>query len=76
MPRKLRISVDHSLCVGNGTCLTIAPHVFAHNAYRQSEVVDPDGDSEAAVLHAAANCPVSAISVAVEGSNERLFPTR
>ncbi len=74
MPRALRVSVDHALCVGNGTCLTIAPHVFAHNANRQSEAVDPAGDPEAAILRAANNCPVSAISVAVADTNEQLFP--
>ena len=63
MTGRLRVSVDHALCVGNGTCLTIAPHVFAHNANRQSEVVNPAGDSDAAVLRAAANCPVAAIRV-------------
>jgi ferredoxin len=68
MPRLL-ISVDHTLCVGNGTCLTIAPNVFAHNANRQSEVVDPAGDSEAMIRRAAANCPVAAISVAVADSD-------
>jgi len=74
MARDLLITVDHMLCVGNGTCLTIAPAVFAHNAERQSEVVDPAGDSEATVLRAAANCPVAAIRVAVAASGERLFP--
>jgi ferredoxin len=74
MSRALQISVDHDLCVGNGTCLRIASRVFAHNADRQSEVIDPAGDTEAAVLRAAANCPVGAIRVAVADSGERLFP--
>ena len=74
MPRALNISVDHAVCVGNGTCLTIAPHVFAHNDYRQSEVIDPAGDPETAILRAANNCPVSAIRVAVADTGEQLFP--
>jgi ferredoxin len=74
MSRALRISVDHDLCVGNGTCLRLAPHVFAHNAHRQSEVVDPAGDNETTVMRAAANCPVGAIRVSVADSGERLFP--
>jgi 3-methyl-2-oxobutanoate hydroxymethyltransferase len=64
--------VDHDLCVGNGTCLTIAPAVFAHNAHRQSEVIDAAGASESVILHAAANCPVGAISVALAESGEAL----
>jgi ferredoxin len=74
MARTLHVSVDHNLCVGNGTCLTIAARVFAHNAERQSEVVDPRGDSEEKILEAAENCPVSAIHVEDAETGERLFP--
>jgi ferredoxin len=74
MARRLRVVVDHDLCVGNGTCLTIAPAVFEHNANRQSEAKHPDGAPEAAILDAARNCPVAAIGVEVEGTGERLFP--
>jgi ferredoxin len=73
MERKLRVWVDHGACVGNGTCLTIAPGVFAHNAARQSEVTDPTGDSVAHVLEAAENCPVSAIHVEDADTGEPLF---
>ena len=72
--RALHVSVDHDLCVGNGTCLTIAPAVFRHNDSRQSEVTDPAGASESVILHAAANCPVGAIRVALAESGERLHP--
>ena len=74
MTRQLHVRVDDSLCVGNGTCLTIAPGVFAHNAARQSEVVDPAGDTEERILEAARNCPVAAIQVEVAATGERLFP--
>jgi ferredoxin len=63
--RRLTVTVDHDLCVGNGTCLTIAPMVFKHNAARQSEVIDPEGASESDILKAAANCPVGAIRVTI-----------
>jgi len=74
MERILRVWVDHGLCVGNGTCLTIAPRVFVHNADRQSEAVNPAGDSPAQILRAAENCPVSAIHVEDAASGARLFP--
>jgi ferredoxin len=74
MARRLRVWVDHGACVGNGTCLTIAPRVFVHNADRQSEVADPAGEPEAKVLEAAENCPVSAIRVEDADTGERLFP--
>ena len=74
MARKLRISIDHDVCVGNAMCTTIAADVFQLNAERQSEVVDPAGDTEEQVLEAAENCPVSAITVADADSGEQLFP--
>lgn len=72
--RALRVWVDHDICVGNGTCLTIAPSVFRHNDSRQSEVIDAAGAPESVILHAAANCPVGAIRVALAESGERLYP--
>jgi ferredoxin len=72
--RRLHVSVDHDLCVGNASCLRVAPRVFRHNDHRQSEVIDPAGDSEQAIVEAASNCPVGAIRVAVADSGEVLFP--
>jgi len=74
MARKLRISVDHNLCVGNAMCETFAPGVFVLNDDRQSEAVDPDADTEENILEAAENCPVSAITVVDAETGERLFP--
>jgi ferredoxin len=72
--RTLRVSVDHELCVGNGTCLLRAPAVFAHNAYRQSEVIDPAGAPESVIVHAASSCPVGAIRVELAETGELLSP--
>ena len=44
-------------------CESIAPKAFRLNEDRQSEVADPAGDTEAKILEAAENCPVSAIFV-------------
>ena len=74
MARALRVWVDHNLCVGNGTCLTIAPRVFVHNPARQAEVVNPEGDTPESILEAAQNCPVRAIRVVDRDTGERLFP--
>lgn len=70
--RRLTVTVDHDLCVGNGTCLMTAPAVFAHNAARQSEVINPAGASESVILKAAASCPVGAIRVADADTGERI----
>jgi ferredoxin len=74
MARDLRVWVDHSLCVGNAMCESFAPRVFRLNDDRQSEVVDPAGDTEEQILEAAENCPVSAIFVEDADTGERLFP--
>jgi ferredoxin len=55
-------------------CETIAPRVFQLNTNRQSEAVNPAGDTEEKILEAAENCPVSAIFVEDAETGERLFP--
>ncbi len=74
MARKLKVWVDHQVCVGNAMCESFAPNVFRLDDNRQSEVVDPAGDSVEKVLEAAENCPVSAIFVEDAETGERLFP--
>jgi len=74
MPRKLRVWVDHSACVGNAMCETIATKSFRLNENRQSEAIEPAGDDPATILEAAENCPVSAIFVEDAETGEKLFP--
>ena len=74
MTRKLKVWVDHQACVGNAMCESIAAKTFRLNENRQSEVTDPTGNTEAEILEAAENCPVSAIFVEDEETGERLFP--
>ncbi len=74
MARKLRVWVDRQVCVGNAMCEAIAPKVFRLDENRQSEAVDPAGDTEAKIVEAAENCPVSAIFVEDAETGERLFP--
>lgn len=74
MPRKLRVWVDPKVCVGNAMCEAIAPSTFRLNEQRQSEAVDPGGDTAEKILEAAENCPVSAIVVEDAETGERLFP--
>ena len=74
MGRKLKITVDLNVCVGNAMCETFATNTFALNDDRQSSVANPYGDPEEMVLEAAENCPVSAITVSDAESGEQLFP--
>lgn len=68
-----RITIDHSRCVGNAQCVTLAPRVFRHNDAVQSEVVDPGAASLDLILKAARYCPTSAIKVE-SSSGDPLFP--
>jgi ferredoxin len=55
-------------------CEIIAPKVFRLNDDRQSEAVDPAGDTVEKIIEAAENCPVSAIFVEDADTGEQLFP--
>jgi ferredoxin len=74
LARNLRVRVDRQACVGNAMCEAIAPKVFRLDENRQSEVIDPAGDSAEKILEAAENCPVSAIFVEDAETGEQLFP--
>ncbi len=74
MPRKLRVSVDLDICVGNAMCETYAPKVFVLNDDRQSTVADPNADTFENIMEAAQDCPVSAITVIDAETGEKLFP--
>jgi ferredoxin len=73
MARHLKVTVDHTLCVGNATCIRTAPNAFVHDEQRQSVVRDPAGDPPERVLAAAESCPVSAIRVEDADTGEVLF---
>ncbi len=74
MPGKLQVTVDHDVCVGNAMCPHIAPKSFQLNDDRQSQVIDPNGETREVVLEAAEACPVSAITVVDAETGEQLFP--
>ena len=74
MARKIQVSVDHDICVGNAMCITIATNAFKLNDERQAVSANPDGDTEEIILEAAENCPVAAIKVMDADTGEQLFP--
>ena len=74
MARKISVSVDHDICVGNAMCITIATKAFKLNDERQAVSADPDDDTEELILEAAENCPVAAITVVDADTGEQLFP--
>jgi ferredoxin len=58
------ITVDRTVCVSNRWCLTALPGVFRVDNDGNTEAFDPNGGSTEAIIDAAYNCPVGAISVA------------
>ena len=61
MARKLSVSVDHNLCVGNQMCVSIATRALTLNDDRQAIPADVDGDTEEVIREAAEQCPMAAI---------------
>jgi ferredoxin len=69
---RIYIEVDRALCIGSGDCVDTAPDVFELDSEEKAVVVDPDGASVDDIVQAAANCPVSAITVV--GEDGELYP--
>ena len=74
MARKLSVSVDHNLCVGNQMCVSIATRALTLNDDRQAIPADADGDTEEVIREAAEQCPMAAITVSDAETGEQLFP--
>lgn len=74
MARKLGVSVDHNLCVGNQMCISIATRALTLNDDRQAIPADVDGDTEEVIREAAEQCPMAAITVTDAETGEQLFP--
>lgn len=74
MARKLSVSVDHNLCVGNQMCVSIATRALTLNDDRQAIPADVDGDTEEVIREAAEQCPMAAITVSDAETGEQLFP--
>jgi ferredoxin len=66
MDERVRITVDHNLCVGSAMCSAVAPEIFRLNDDRQAEVIPGVEVSRDRADEAADNCPVGAITVEEE----------
>jgi ferredoxin len=74
MSGKWSIEVDRSVCVGSGTCAASAPEYFVLGGDGKSRPVIQIADACAEVLEAALSCPVEAITVRDEESQQVLDP--
>lgn len=72
----MRVKIDQTLCIGCGTCVTIAPNTFELNSEGKAVIKKKDGtktadfvnstdvnDSKENILKASGSCPVGAIIV-------------
>jgi ferredoxin len=71
---KLKTTVNKAKCISSEDCVESAPTVFRLDADGKSEVYDPAGAPDAAILAAARGCPVKAIVVVDEEAGAQLFP--
>ena len=69
----MQIRILHNECCGSGSCLEIAPNVFALDSKNRAIVLDPEADPAAKVMEAAEQCPCSAI-VVLDDEGEVVFP--
>ena len=57
----MKINIDKNLCIGCGTCVSIAPKSFKLNVDGKAETVEPMEDEEKVIKEAIDSCPVAAI---------------
>jgi ferredoxin len=57
----MKITIDKSLCIGCGTCISIASKTFKLGDDGKAEVIEPMKDEEKIIKEAIDSCPVSAI---------------
>jgi len=56
-----KLIIDKNLCLGCGTCASIASKTFKLGADGKAEVIEPAGDDEKTIKEAIDSCPVNAI---------------
>lgn len=64
---RIEIAIDRALCVGSGPCFVIAPAAFALDETMKAIVLDPEGETEEALVAAASECPTQAIYLSRDG---------
>lgn len=71
---KYTVKVDRDLCIGAGSCVAVAPKVFALDNEAKAILLPTAGEEDDnTVLEAAKSCPVAAIIVTDE-TGKQLFP--
>ena len=79
---KVRVGIDHDLCMGSASCVELAPEIFRLDWSKRKSMFDPApleriGDIGAAperIFRAAQSCPYRAIYLEDADKGERIFP--
>lgn len=69
----MKIEINRELCIGCGTCASIAPETFEIDDEGKAKVKNPKGDDNETILEAAKSCPVSAIIIK-DDSGKQIWP--
>ncbi len=69
----MKIKLLRDKCISAGTCVAIAPDVFALDDEGKVVLKDPQGADEDTILDAARSCPTQAIEI-YDDEGKRLFP--
>lgn len=70
----MNISIDREKCIGAASCIGVAPNVFELDDENKAVIVDVYGEDDETILRAAQSCPVKAIILIDEDTNETIFP--
>ena len=68
-----RIVIDREKCQGIGACVGTAPDVFDMDSAGKAVVINKEGADDERILQAAEACPLEAISLFDEKS-EQVYP--
>jgi len=70
----MKITIVKDLCIGDGSCVSVAPKVFALDDEGKAIVIDTHGADDETIKLAAESCPVAAIILTDEQTNKQIFP--
>ena len=62
----MRIKIDRELCIGDGSCSSIAPKTFKLDLDGKAMVIDEFGDDDESINMAVESCPFQAITFVEE----------
>lgn len=71
---KYQVSVINEKCISAGSCVAIAPGIFALDEAGIAKVISQDGNDDDTKLLAAQSCPTAAIIVIDTETQRQVWP--